>query len=125
MQSDVIDKAYSLANSIKELDLYKDIKRLDREIEEKLADKLKRFNKAKENYNEAMKYGKYHPSLSDYECELSEAKASLYSEELVKEYNKKYREFSKILDDVFDEIKISISNKYELSNNKKGCVCKK
>lgn len=125
MQTDIIDKAYILSNAIKDLDLYKELININNQIEENLKDKLKAFNKAKEDYNEALRYGEYHPSLRDYEQKLSEAKASLYKEELVKEYNKKYNELQAILDKMFDEIKSSVSNKFELSNNRKGFVCKK
>ncbi|MCR5706301.1 MAG: YlbF family regulator [Acholeplasmatales bacterium] len=125
MQTDIIDKAYILSNAIKDLDLYKELININNQIEENLKDKLQAFNKAKEDYNEALRYGEYHPSLRDYEQKLSEAKASLYKEELVKEYNKKYNELQAILDKMFDEIKSSVSNKFELSNNRKGFVCKK
>jgi len=125
MQTDIIDKAYILSNAIKDLDLYKELIAINNQIEENLKDKLQAFNKAKEDYNEALRYGDYHPSLRDYEQKLSEAKASLYKEELVKEYNKKYNELQAILDRMFDEIKSSVSNKFELSNNRKGFVCKK
>ncbi len=125
MDSLILDKTYNLAYSIKNLELYKEIVCLSDRIDRELKDELKSFDDAKELYNEALKYGKYHPSLKEYERNLSEAKAKLYSNNLVIEYNKKYRELNEILDSMFDSIKISISNKFELSNTKKKCGCAK
>lgn len=125
MESYILDKTYNLAYSIKDLEIYKEIVSLSNRIDLELKDELKSFEEAKELYNEALKYGKYHPSLKDYEKRLSEAKAKLYSNNLVIEYNNKYKEFNSMLDSMFDSIKISISNKFDLSNEKKKCGCVK
>jgi len=125
MQTDVLDKAYILSDAIKDLDLYKELIVLNNEIEDKLKDKLMAFNKAKEDYNEAYKYKDYHPSFKDYEKRLVLAKTELYSCELVKKYFSKYNELQSLLDSMFDEIKMSVSNKLELSNDKRRCECKK
>ena len=117
MQSDVIDKTYILINKIKELTLYKEVIDLENRINKELERELKEFNIAKEKYNEALKYGNYHPSLGEYERDLSEKKKILYNNELVKEYNKKYKELSNLLDEMFDTIKSNVSNKF--TNDKK------
>lgn len=120
MLDDVLDLSYKLSNCIKEDAKYKRLNELNIIINDKYSDLLSAFNKAKENYQEALKYGKYHPSLSDYEKRLSESKAELYNKDEVKEYNKLYNEFQEELDRMFNEIKQSVSNKLPLTKSFKG-----
>ncbi len=125
MNIDILEKTYVLSDKIKQLDLYKEVCALNNQIEEELKDELKDFVDAKEKYYEALKYGSYHPSLDEYAKELSRTKAILYSKEIVKEYNIKYNELQKVLNDILDKIKTNMSNKFELTNSRKKCGCKK
>ncbi len=125
MNIDILEKTYVLSDKIKQLDLYKEVCALNNQIEEELKDELKAFVDAKEKYYEALKYGSYHPSLDEYTKELSRTKAILYSKEIVKEYNIKYNELQKVLNDILDKIKTNMSNKFELTNSRKKCGCKK
>ncbi len=125
MNIDVLEKTYLLSDEIKKTTLYKEVEDLNKRIESELKSELEVFVDAKEKYYEAQKYGKYHPSLSEYTKELSRTKAILYSKDIVKQYNEKYNELQKLLNDILDEIKINMSNKFELTNSKKKCGCKK
>lgn len=125
MNIDIIEKTYSLAEEIKNLDIYKEVKELNSLIEKELKNELEDFVIAKEKYYEALKYGEYHPSLEKYSKDLVEKKTILYSKEIVKKYNKKYNELQKIVNDILDKIKINMSNKFETTTQKKKCGCKK
>lgn len=118
MQDDILNCTYNLIDVLKSDPRYKRLLELNSLIEEECKDLLADFNYNKEKYEDALKYGNYHPSLSDYEKKLSEAKASLYNNELVKEYNKLYREFQNELDEIAKEIKISVIG---TSGGKHGC----
>lgn len=125
MNIDIIEKTYSLAEEIKNLDIYKEVKELNSLIEKELKNELEDFVIAKEKYYEALKYGEYHPSLEKYSKDLVEKKTILYSKEIVKKYNKKYNELQKIVNEILDKIKINMSNKFETTTQKKKCGCKK
>ncbi len=125
MNIDIIEKTYSLAEEIKNLDIYKEVKELNSLIEKELKNELEDFVIAKEKYYEALKYGEYHPSLEKYSKDLVEKKTILYSKEIVRKYNKKYNELQKIVNEILDKIKINMSNKFETTTQKKKCGCKK
>lgn len=125
MNIDIIEKTYSLAEEIKNLDIYKEVKELNSLIEKELKIELEAFVIAKEKYYEALKYGDYHPSLEKYSKDLVEKKTILYSKEIVRKYNKKYNELQKIVNEILDKIKINMSNKFETTTQKKKCGCKK
>lgn len=125
MNINIIEKTYSLAEEIKNLDIYKEVKELNSLIEKELKNELEAFVIAKEKYYEALKYGEYHPSLEKYSKDLVEKKTILYSKEIVRKYNKKYNELQKIVNEILDKIKINMSNKFETTTQKKKCGCKK
>lgn len=119
MLSDVLDKTYDLIDILKKDERYIRIKELDKIINEEYKTEIDRFNDIKEKYNEALKYGEYHPSLKDYERKLSEAKAELYKKEYVIEYNRLYREFQNELDIIIKKIEESFMGHYRGEHN--GC----
>ena len=112
MKPEFIEDTYNIVNCIKEDPRYIKMLELEKRIEDLYKDEIDNFNEAKEKYYEALKYGNYHPSLSDYEKRLSESKAILYKKDLVKEYNKLYREIQNEIDDIVNKIKSSISKSF-------------
>lgn len=87
---------------------------LKKEIDIKLKQEVLEFKKAKDKYEEALKFGSYYPGLDKIRGELSKSKENLYSNELVKEYIKLERQIQKELDCFTNEIAKTISNKIDL-----------
>ena len=121
VKSELIEDTYDIINCIKEDPRYKRLIELEDSILDLYKDEIDDFNSAKEKYYEALKYGKYHPSLSDYEKELSKKKALLYNKDLVKEYNRLYREIQNEIDKIINKIKSSVSKAFYGGNHE----CKK
>lgn len=114
-QSEILDYVYKLADAIKNSEEYKLLIELKDDINTNLKDVLVKFDNAKEKYNEALKYGKYHPDLEKYQRELSKIKEELFTNELVSKYKKLEGLIQDKLDKIFNELKINISNKFELT----------
>ena len=68
------------------------------------------FNKAKENYDEVVKFSSYHPDLKKRQLELVKAKEALYTNELVMKYKKLEKEIQEKMNVASKEILKAISN---------------
>lgn len=115
----VLDNTYRLIDEIKKDQRMIRLNELNNIINDKYEDELYQFDKAKADYNEALKYGKYHPSINDYERKLSETKAIVYKLPEVIEYNKLYRELQNEIDEMMERICTSVSDKFGGGHN--GC----
>lgn len=114
-QSEILDYVYKLCDAIKDSEEFKLMLELKEEINTKLASSIARFDDAKAKYEEALKYGKYHPNLEEYQRELSKIKEELFTNELVSKYKKLEKMIQGKLDKIFNEIKLNMSNKFELT----------
>lgn len=115
MQEDVLNNTYKLIDCIKSDPRYKRAKELSVLIDEKYKAEADAMHAAEEKYNEALKYGSYHPDLKKLELSYSEAKKALYSKDEVLEYLKLYKELQSELDIMFNKIKEGISDKLTLT----------
>lgn len=110
------EQIYELANQyaleIKETQDYQMLLYYKKMINETLMDKVKNFKAKQEQYNEALKYAKYHPDIKKYQNELSEAKKELYSEEIVIKYFECERRINDSLKVLSNDIASIISNKF-------------
>ncbi len=85
------------------------------EINKVLKKEILAFKNAESLYLEAKTYGKYHPSLNDYQKKFVIAKEDLYSKELVIKFLKLESLLQEELDSFTNNIKESISNKYKIT----------
>lgn len=111
--TNILDKTDAYIKSIvnsKEFEMLLDLKN---KIESDLKDLVDNFKVCEEKYNEALKYGKYHPDLKKYQQMLSDAKANLYSNEVVKKYFALQNDIQKEIDDFINDLTSSISNKFK------------
>lgn len=95
-----------------------DFKRLlevKEKINQELSKKIIAFKTAEAKYLEAKSYGNYHPNLKEYQGRFVEAKKNLYSESLVKEYLTLESQIQAKLNQDFNDLKKSISNKFKLN----------
>lgn len=87
------------------------------QIKKTLSGKIMAFKTAEAKYLEAKEYGKYHPDLEKYKKEFVEKKKSLYEEPLIQEYKALERSIQVKLDHDMDDLKQSISNKFNVSKS--------
>lgn len=88
---------------------------LKEEIKKNLSKKIISFKTAEAKYMEAKSYGNYHPNLKEYQEAFVSAKASLYSEALVKEYKELEQKLQERLNQDINDLKQSVSNKFKLN----------
>jgi cell fate (sporulation/competence/biofilm development) regulator YlbF (YheA/YmcA/DUF963 family) len=86
------------------------------------------FNKAKETYYEAKKYGKYHPDLKRYQKAFQEAKTLLFTHELIVEYKTSEKGFQTLLDTISETLAKTVSPQVNFEarfkvNKKGGSTC--
>lgn len=113
---DVFEKTYKFVDDFKDTNEYKELMNLKEKINEQLKEKVKRFNDLKEKYEECLKYDKYHPDLKRIQKELSEAKTSLFSEELVIKYKELEKTLEENLNTLLTNICQKVSNKIKNNN---------
>lgn len=117
----IINKAYDLADELKETDIYREMKRLDELIKTKYEKELKEYQKAFLKFDEVFNTGGvYHPDFKEVSALFSKIKTTLYNKEEVKEYFKKEQMMNEILKEIADEISFSVSNYKDF----KGGFCK-
>ena len=109
------DLADLYAEKILNSDDFKRFVELNKIIKKELSKEILSFKREESIYNDASKYGKYHPDLKKYQVNLSEAKRKLYSNPLMIEYKKLELKIQSDLNNDFNELKKSISNKLEIS----------
>ena len=98
----------SLSEKIKELEEVKRLKELNTIIDNKYADLILEFNKAKSEYDEAKKYDSYYPGFEQIKERLQKARIALNSKQEVIEYKRLERRLDEILRDVSKKIKEGI-----------------
>ena len=74
------------------------------------------FQKLNVKYEEANKYGKYHPDLKRIQQEFSQAKIALYTHDVVKEYKTLEKELQRELNLLSTEIAEAVSSKIKHPN---------
>ena len=100
-----------IVNEFLNLDIVKEYKRLDKEIENKYAKEILYFNSAKEKYEEESKYGEVSKETKEY---LIRTKEKLFSFEEVKRYKSLEIEISEMLNQMSNDLSKVISNKFKL-----------
>ena len=108
MDSKLVGLTYDACDAFKEQAEYKRLLELRKKIDEdKDVQKLiSVFSKTKKRYEEAKKYGQYHPDLSKYQKEFQEKKVALMEHKLVKEY----KNIEKSLQRYLDQFSIDLAN---------------
>ncbi len=114
-QTEVLNNVYKLIDYIKSTNEYKRLNELNDKINIELKDLIKDFKDVEDKYNEALRYGKYHPNLKDYQIALSQAKEKLFTNPMVIEFKELESSFNNTLNEIFNDVKISVSNKFELT----------
>ena len=109
----ILNKTDAYIKSVIDSNDFQELLALKKQIDDELKDLIIKFNTAKDRYYEAQKYGKYHPSISDYKKNLLELKKELYSNSLVKKYFSLQNKVQKKINDFLNDLKASISNKFK------------
>ena len=107
---ELCEKSEKFANEIMETQEFKELLLLKERISKEIPEILEEFNKAKEEYDEVMEYGAYHPDYRNTKLRLVKAKEALYTNVLVKRYKELERYFQERLDLASKEILKAISN---------------
>lgn len=105
---DLIDK---YVNDFSNSEDFKKLKELKKLIDDKYKKEILLFKTALDKYQEALKYPDYY-DMKKIRNDLSKAKSNLYSKEDVIEYLKLENSLQVTLDNDFNDIKKSISNKF-------------
>jgi cell fate (sporulation/competence/biofilm development) regulator YlbF (YheA/YmcA/DUF963 family) len=118
MNDKILENTYELINEIKSGKTYKRLLELKSIIEqdEELVKLIEKFNKIKTQYDEVLKYGKYHPDLKKVQIELSKIKETLYSNVIIVEYKELEKKLQSNLDLISSEIATSVSSKIKHPN---------
>lgn len=109
----ILNKTDAYIKSVIDSNDFQELLALKKQIDDELKDLIIKFNTAKDRYYGAQKYGKYHPSISDYKKNLLELKKELYSNSLVKKYFSLQNKVQKEINDFLNDLKASISNKFK------------
>lgn len=109
----ILNKTDAYIKSVIDSNDFQELLALKKQIDDELKDLIIKFNMAKDKYYEAQKYGKYHPSLSDYKKNLLVLKKELYSNSLVKKYFSLQNKVQKEVNDFLNDLKAAISNKFK------------
>ena len=118
MNTDILQKTYDLVDEIKALEVYKELLKLNKIINEDqtILHLVEAFNKQKNKYEEAKKYGKYHPDLKQIQLNLQVAKENLYNNDIIVSYKKCEKEIQSLLNNISKELATTISSKINHPN---------
>lgn len=112
--TEILNKAYDLADEIKQSHEYKEMLRLNEVIKSEYKEILKNYHKTFEKFDEVLILGgKYHPDFKKVSKAYQEAKIELYEKEEVKTYFKYERKINELLKEISDEIFSSVSKYYK------------
>lgn len=118
--TEIINKAYDLADELKESKTYQEMKRLDNLIKDKYKIELKQYQDAFLKFDEVFNTGgTYHPDFKEVSNIYRKRKEVLFNKEEVKQYFKYEKEMNKLLNEISNEITNSLSNYKEF----KGGIC--
>ncbi len=126
--TDIVMKAYDVADEIKAQPNFKEMVRLNKLIDRLYPEEIKAFEKAKETYEEVMSTGgSYHPDFKKVTQALSQAKQTLYDKPEVKAYRDIEFDFEKEINGFIFELSEKISDNIPSPNAfgivKKGGSC--
>jgi cell fate (sporulation/competence/biofilm development) regulator YlbF (YheA/YmcA/DUF963 family) len=126
--TDIIVKAYEVADEFTSDPRFKEIARLNKLIDQLYPEEIKAFEDAKIKYQDVMQYGgKYHPDFKDVTIALSKTKTNLYQQKEVDAYLKLERAYEKEINDYLFELSSLISTHIPSPNAfgivKKGGSC--
>ncbi len=79
------------------------------ENDEKIQKLILDFEQAKSNFEEAQRFGKYHPDYATYRRELAQAKKSLDQEPLVQKYKQSHKSVQALLNQLSIRLGTAIS----------------
>lgn len=118
MNDSVLNKVYDLVDEIKTKEEYIRLLELKKIIDQDdlIRILITKFNQAKNKYEEAIKFGKFHPDLKQIQLDLGKAKSELYNNETVSEYKTLEKAIQKMLDDISRRIAQSVSEKIKYPN---------
>ncbi|MDD3383484.1 MAG: YlbF family regulator [Bacilli bacterium] len=116
-KSDIIEKAYKLREVIKNNQLIKNTKELEKKMleDEKVIKMIMKFQNAQDDYNNALRFNDTKIGL--YSKKLANIKEELYEFPLVKEYLISYKKSQKYLKDIADELFSNLIEELEINNN--------
>lgn len=107
----IINTTYDLADQIKESELYQEMKNLDKIIKTKYENELKEYQRTFILFDEVFSTGGvYHPDFNKVNKEYKRAKQTLFTKEEVRKYFLCEQKLNKMLKEVSDEIKNTVSN---------------
>ncbi len=119
---ELLELAEKYADTLIKSEEFQRMLQMKEQIKKTLSGKIMAFKTAEAKYLEAKEYGKYHPDLMKYQKEFVEKKKSLYEEPLIQEYKALERSIQVKLDRDMDDLKQSISNKFNVSKSLFGVL---
>lgn len=105
LEIEVLEALYTLIDNIKNSSMYQEYKHLEKLIMEKYSLEIEAFNKAKDEYNIALGYGKYYPGFKEIKANLLRCKENLYNKEEMLRYKKLELQIDLELKNLNEEIK--------------------
>lgn len=118
--TNIITKAYDLADELKQSFMCQEIKRLDKVIKTKYQVELKEYQEAFKKFDDVYSTGgTYHPDFKMVSRDYRLKKEKLFNKQEVKDYFKYENEINDYLRELSDEIFSSVSKYYKI----KGGVC--
>lgn len=126
--TDIVMKAYDVADEIIADPNFKEIVRLNKLIDQLYPKEIEAFEQAKIKYDDVMNTGgKYHPDFKDVTILLSETKSALYNKPEVVKYRELESNFEKDLNNFIFDMSQKISDNIPSPNAfgivKKGGSC--
>lgn len=111
MDQELLDLTYQACEAFTAQTNYKRLLDLKEEIHKnpEINELVIVFQKAKKNYEEAKAYGTYHPDLARYQKAFQEAKVTMMSHEIIKEYKSLERVLQKQLDQLSIDLAEAVS----------------
>jgi cell fate (sporulation/competence/biofilm development) regulator YlbF (YheA/YmcA/DUF963 family) len=120
--NEILTKAYELADVIVHSDLYKSYKKYQQILKENedVNQLLIIFHKEKERFEEASKYGKYHPDYEKIKNEYQLAKVNLMNNENFKMFKQLERQLETVVFEVEKQLRtlVGVKDKHNKSSLK-------
>lgn len=116
-KNDIIEKTYELREVIKNNQIVKNTKELEKKMleDEKAIRLIMKFQAAQEDYNNALRFNDINISL--YTKELANIKEELYEFPSIKEYLISYKKSQKYLKDITNELFSNLVEELEINND--------
>ncbi|MEA4822061.1 MAG: YlbF family regulator [Erysipelotrichales bacterium] len=116
-KNDIIEKTYELRKVIKNNQIVKNTKELEKKMleDEKVIKLIMKFQTAQEDYNNALRFNDTNIGL--YSKKLANIKEELYEFPSVIEYLISYKKSQKYLKDITNELFSNLVEELEINNN--------